>query len=143
MRLSRLFVSQSKLDQWLGEGLVDVTGEVMTTTEGTFELETAVLFVREVTGAGDPHDLLGKVKDLEQIAALGGEYASGSVLVGDHAYDVIEGFVGEPLPARAEASQLRGDTLAAAMARATGANADSARDGELELLARFFLSRQP
>lgn len=139
MGLNRLFISQSKLDAWLSESLVDVTGELMTTKpEGRkFELKTAVLFMEELTGAGDPHDLVGKVKDLEQVVAVGGEYASGSVILGDHAYTVIEGFVGAPVIERASHT---GDTLAAAMRSATGAaGGESGREGELDLLARFFL----
>ncbi|UJR78475.1 hypothetical protein [Sandaracinus amylolyticus] len=141
MGLNRLFVSQSKLDQWLSEELVDVDGEVMTTKNdgNRFNLKTAVLFLEEVTGAGDPSDLIGKVKDLEQIATVGGEYASGSVILGDNAYNVVEGFVGDPiLDGAADAAAANtGDTLAAAMRSITG---DPAREGELDLLARFFLA---
>ncbi|AKF09033.1 hypothetical protein [Sandaracinus amylolyticus] len=142
MGLNRLFVSQSKLDQWLSEELVDVDGEVMTTKNdgNRFNLKTAVLFLEEVTGAGDPSDLIGKVKDLEQIQTVGGEYASGSVILGDHAYNVVEGFVGDPIldGSTADAGAANtGDTLAAAMRSITG---DPAREGELDLLARFFLA---
>lgn len=142
MGLNRLFVSQSKLDQWLSEELVDVDGEVMTTKNdgNRFNLRTAVLFVAEVTGAGDPSELVGKVKDLEQVAAAGGEYASGSVILGDYAYDVVEGFVGDPILQATSAETgpaISGDSLAAAMRSATG---DPAREGELDLLARFFLA---
>jgi hypothetical protein len=42
---------------------------------------------------------VGRVKDLEQVAALNGEHCAESVIIGDHAYDVIEGFLGEPMPA--------------------------------------------
>lgn len=137
---NRLFVSQSKLDQWLSDSLVEVDGETMTTQPdgNRFELKTAVLFTEELTGEGDPHELVGRVKDLEQITALGGEYASGSVILGDNAYTVVEGFVGHPIleDESSAASAHTGDSLAAAMRSATG---DPARDGELDLLARFFL----
>lgn len=142
MGLNRLFVSQSKLDQWLSEELVDVEGEVMTTKNdgNRFNLKTAVLFVEELTGAGDPSELVGKVKDLEQIAEVGGEYASGSVILGDFAYNVVEGFVGDPILESVSAdagAAAAGDSLAAAMRSVTG---DPAREGELDLLARFFLA---
>lgn len=145
MGLNRLFVSQAKLDQWLSESLVEVDGETMTTQPdgNRFELKTAVLFTEELTGEGDPHSLVGRVKDLDQITALGGEYASGSVILGDNAYTVVEGFVGNPVledgasaSSDAQSAALSGDTLAAAMRNAAG---DSGRDGELDLLARFFL----
>lgn len=146
MRPARLFVSQSKLDAWLSDSLVDVDGEVMTLKdEGrSFQLKTAVVFTEELTGAGDPHDLVGKVKDLEQIVELGGEYASGSVILGDHAYTVIEGFVGDPIHERSSISagdrSSHGESLAAAMRQVTG---DPGREGELDLLARFFLQSRP
>ncbi|MDQ3036504.1 MAG: hypothetical protein M3Y87_29165 [Myxococcota bacterium] len=145
MGLNRLFVSQAKLDQWLSDSLVEVDGETMTTQPdgNRFELRTAVLFTEELTGEGDPHSLVGRVKDLDQITELGGEYASGSVILGDNAYTVVEGFVGDPIleeeaaaPSDSPAETLSGDTLAAAMRSATG---EPGRDGELDLLARFFL----
>ncbi len=151
MGLNRLFVSQTKLDQWLSDSLVEVDGETMTTQPdgNRFELRTAVLFLEELTGEGDPHELLGRVKDLEQIVALGGEYASGSVILGDNAYTVVEGFVGDPVledrsggglaggdANSTDVSPHTGDSLAAAMRSATG---EPGRDGELDLLARFFL----
>lgn len=141
MGQNRLFVSQAKLDQWLSESLVEVDGETMTTeADGNrFQLRTAVLFTEELTGAGDPHELVGRVKDLEQIGALGGEYASGSVILGDHAYNVVEGFACHPILVKESSSATSaptGDSLAAAMRMATG---ESGRDGELDLLARFFL----
>jgi hypothetical protein len=137
MGLSRLFVSQSKLDEWLTETRVEVEGDVMTTKpEGRmFELKTAVLFVEEVTGTADAHELVGKVKDLGQITELGGEYASGSVILGDNAYTVVEGFVGEAVALR---PSLGGDTLAAAMRSAAGDD-ERSQSGELDLLSRFLL----
>lgn len=97
MRAARLFVSQSVLDRWLTEGTADVSGDTLTILpdDRRFDLKTAVLFEREVTEAGDPHELLGKVKDLEQIAELGGDYSAGTVILGDEAYEVTDGFVGE------------------------------------------------
>jgi hypothetical protein len=97
MRPARLFVSQSVLDRWLSDGTADVAGDTLTILpdERRFELKTAVLFEKELTESGDPHELLGKVKDLDQITELGGDYSAGSVILGDQAYEVTEGFVGE------------------------------------------------
>src|SRR5687768_6231118 len=99
MGKNRLFVSQATLDSWLGESRVSVDGDVMTLLpeKHKFTLATAVLFKSELTGAGDSHALVGKVKDIEQITALGGDYSSGSVILGDLAYEVIEGLAGEPV----------------------------------------------
>jgi hypothetical protein len=140
---NRLFLSQAVLDRWLGEDRVEVEGEVMTTLPDrrAFCLKTAVLFQNELTGAGDTPDLIGRVKDLDQISALGGDYAAGSVIVGDLAYEVAEGFVGEPLPD--EAGIVRAPSgphdLAAAMQRATGAGDGTS---EVDLLARLFLEKR-
>ncbi len=138
MSKNRLFVAQSTLDRWLEESRVSVDGEVMTTSPEAheFTLKTAVLFREEVTGAGDAAGLLGRVKDLEQIAALGGDYSSGSVILGDVAYEVLEGFVGEPIIPEAD-DVATGDSLADAMRSAAG---DTSRSGEIDLLARLFLS---
>ena len=99
MRPARLFLSQSILDRWLSDGTADVTGDTLTIQpdDRKFDLKTAVLFEKEVTESGDPHGLIGKVKDLEQIAELGGDYSVGTVIVGDEAYEVTDGFAGAPL----------------------------------------------
>lgn len=139
---NRLFLSQSVLDRWLGEGRVEVNDDVMTTLPDRrgFHVKTAVLFRTELTGAEGAPDLVGRVKDLDQIGALGGDYSAGSVIVGDYAFEVVEGFVGEPIP---ETGGLRPPSgphdLAAAMARATGAS-DGAN--EVDLLAKLFLEKR-
>lgn len=138
---NRLFLSQSVLDRWLSEERVEVDGEVMTTLpdKRSFDLKTAVLFKTELTGAGDAHELIGRVKDVDQITELGGDYSAGSVIVGDLAYEVADGFVGEPLPDQPGRATSGPHDLAAAMQQATGA-----RDGssEVDLLARLFLEKR-
>lgn len=134
MGLNRLFVSQTMLDRWLSESRVEVSGEVMTTQpeQRKFHLKTAVLFAEEVTGAGDGLDLLGRVKDLEQLASFEGEYASGTVIAGDYAYNVVDGFVGELLDETAVV-----ETLESVAMRPPGAA--PSRGEELDALGRFFL----
>ena len=53
--------------------------------------------MRDAAGGGDQHALLGKVKTREQLSELGAEVFESSMIVGDDAYDVIPGFVGEPI----------------------------------------------
>jgi hypothetical protein len=74
----------------------------------------------EVGTGADPHGLIGKIKTLEEVQALGGEHYADSVIMGDCAYQVIEGFVGELLPSirraarrKVEADAPRSDELAA------------------------------
>jgi len=137
MGVNRVFLPQGALDGWLSEGRVDVEGETMTLRpEGSqFHLKTALHFVAEVTGEPDAEGLLGKVKDLEQLAELGGEYCSDSVILNDNAYQVIEGFVGEPI--YDSESVASGGSLVAATRAAVG---EPSQSGELDLLARFFLA---
>ena len=139
MRQNRLFVPQHLLDEWLSQDRVSVDGEVLVTQpEGRrFSLTTAVLFQEEVTGEPDAHSLVGRVKDLEQLAELGAEHYADSVLLGDNAYQVVEGFAGTPLPDEAEAD-VTGHSLTAAAQAATGERGSS---GEIDLLARFLQSR--
>ncbi len=135
MRDNRLFVPQHMLDQWLSEERVEVEGEVMITKpEGQrFTLTTAVLFKDEVTGSPDAHDLLGRVKDLEQLAELGAEHYADSVILGDNAYQVVEGFAGTLIREPEEEGVAIGSSLAGAARAALGEGGT----GEIDLLARF------
>jgi hypothetical protein len=99
MAENRVFLPQQALDQWLEKGRVSLVDDELTITPAgrRFRLSSAVRFTAEVGGDGDPHGLVGKVKSLEQIAVLQGEHCADSVILGDHAYQVVEGFLGEPL----------------------------------------------
>ncbi len=138
MGVNRVFLPQEMLDVWLSEDRVEVDGDVMTLKpEGQrFRLKTALRFLEELAGGGDEAALVGKVKDLEQLAGLGGEHCADSVILGDNAYQVVEGFVGEPL--FEEQAAATGSSLASAAQAALGEHT-SASD-EIDLLARFFLS---
>lgn len=141
MRENRLFVPQQMLDHWLSEGRVEVEGEVMITRpeEQRFGLTTALLFKSEVSGSPDAHDLVGKVKDLEQIAAIGAEHYADSVILGDNAYQVVEGFAGTLIPD--EDDDIATGTSLAGAARAALGERERGGSGEIDLLARFLKSR--
>ena len=72
----------------------------MTLTElgRAFSMTPAVCFVSTTGQSPDPHDLVGRVKSKPQLEAMGAEQLSNSVIYNDTAYDVIDGFIGEPLP---------------------------------------------
>ncbi len=94
----RLFVSQETLDVWMTEEHVSVDGEILTLSGGQrFQLKTALHFLEEVAGGGDEAELIGKVKDLDQLAEIGGEHCADSVILDESAYQVVEGFLGEPI----------------------------------------------
>ena len=72
----------------------------MTLTElgRAFSMTPAVCFVSATGQDNDPHDLVGRVKSKPQLDEMGAEQLSNSVIYADTAYDVIDGFIGEPLP---------------------------------------------
>jgi hypothetical protein len=139
MAAHRVFVSQETLDIWLADERVAVEGDVMTLRpEGQkFKLHTAFHFLREVADGGDDQNLVGKVKDLEQLTALGGEHCSDSVILGESAYEIVEGFIGQPLHSARSGDVARGSSLESAAAAALG---EGPPTGELDLLGRFFAS---
>lgn len=135
---NRLFVPQAMLDLWLSEERVEVQGEVMVTQpeQQRFRLTTAVLFKEEVTGSPDAHALIGKVKDLEQLVVMGAEHYADSVIMGDNAYQCVEGFAGTP--EIEDTTMVTGSSLTSAARAAIGERVGS---GELDLLARFLQTR--
>src|SRR4051812_21934115 len=93
---NRAFFPQEAVDHWLASDRISLEGEVLALLPDgpAFQLEGAVLFLSEVSTGEDTLDLCGKVKTLAAVSELSGEHAPGSVVVGDHAYEVLEGFVG-------------------------------------------------
>jgi hypothetical protein len=98
--MSRLFISVDRLDAWTAEGRASLEGDRMTLTElnRKFAMVPAVCFVSTTGSEPDPHDLVGRVKSKPQLEEMGAEQLSNSVIYADTAYDVIDGFIGEPLP---------------------------------------------
>jgi hypothetical protein len=99
--VARLFISQGRLDAWSAEDRVRIEGDLMTLSgDGrSFRIRPAVRFLK-VAGADtqDPHQLVGRVKLLDELTRLGGEQFMESVIIGETAYDVQSGFLGEPTP---------------------------------------------
>ena len=66
-----------------------------------FRLRPALRFLRVVgsgDGEADPNGLVGRVKLVDDVVRLGGEQFMESVILGETAYDVQPGFLGEPIP---------------------------------------------
>lgn len=93
MPTSRVFVPQEALETWLSAGRVHMVGETLFVDGQAFALESAVRFTSEVAGGSDEHSLIGRVKTMAQVESLGGEHCAASVVLGDNAYEVIEGFL--------------------------------------------------
>ncbi len=129
MKATRVFLPQIAVDSWLSQHRIEINGDVMTLTkENTrFTIKSGVHFLEELTGGEDHEGLVGKVKDLQELADLGAELCADSVVLGDNAYQVVEGFVGEAVlstPSTSPQVPYRKSTVP-----------------ELDLLTRFFLRR--
>lgn len=71
----------------------------MTLTElnRSFSMRPAVHFLRSAGSDVDPYDLVGRVKSRKALEEMGADCFEKSVIYKDTAYDVVEGFIGEPL----------------------------------------------
>jgi hypothetical protein len=95
--MARLFISQKRLDEWVEQQRVELSGNEMTLDDGRrFMLAEGVCFAEVVGGEADPNDLIGRVKSKAQLDEMGAEHFPGSVIVGDVGYEVKDGFIGEP-----------------------------------------------
>jgi hypothetical protein len=101
---NRVFFPQTALDQWIVDGAVDLQGGALTLVgEGrTYEVAEAVRVLREVSGAGDAAQLVGKVKPRAMLEQQGAEIVETSMLLGEAAYDVDPGWMGVPVGAFSE-----------------------------------------
>jgi hypothetical protein len=146
-----LFVSQSLLDIWAGQGRVDLDAHSITLLSGEgqgrrYALEPAVRFLDVADGGGDPHQLVARVKTLAQVRELGGDVVADSVVLGEVAYQVEPGYLAEASVVEA-ARRVEVDAGLPSMVeavqpaeRARGLPRDlEERRKEAEALARFLL----
>lgn len=98
--VSRLFISVERLEEWAAEGRASLEGDRMTLTElgQVFAMKPAVCFTAVIGAEEDPGKLVGLVRSEEELQAMGADHMATSVICGDTAYEVINGFLGEPLP---------------------------------------------
>lgn len=145
--MAAVFIAQSTLTEWTDAGKVRLEGTTLhlIKEQRSVLLKPAVRFVKLVGSDADPHGLLGKVKTEEQLKALGAEHYLKSVLLGDVAYEVVEGFLGDlmaqrPQPAPPAAARAQ----PAAPSSAPSPNAPPAGDeaeprSDAEALSKLFL----
>jgi hypothetical protein len=95
---NRVFFPQASLDQWGIEGKIELTPTelVLLSEARRYDIAEVVRVLVEVTGAADPHGLVGKVKPKAELEALGAEILESSMIIGDNAYDVVPGWAGAP-----------------------------------------------
>jgi hypothetical protein len=130
---NRVFFPQAALDQWIVDGSVELQdGELTIIAEGRrYRLAEAVRVLREVSGAGDAHELTGRVKARMYLEQLGAEIVETSMLLGDAAYDVEPGWLG--IPVGTFADHVGSD----ARKRARGTKPGTDPKTDEDLLARF------
>jgi len=97
-RVARLFISNQRLETWSSEGKISLEGTRMVLSElgRAFAIKPAVFFARVAGGDADPHDLIGKVKDEDELATMGADHMASSVIYVDTAYEVVAGLIGAP-----------------------------------------------
>jgi hypothetical protein len=95
---NRVFFPQAALDEWIVAGAVELQGGELTVLSAgrQYRLAEAVHVLRDVSGTGDTHELVGLVKARAYLEQLGAELVETSMLIGDSAYDVDPGWLGIP-----------------------------------------------
>jgi hypothetical protein len=96
---NRVFFPQEALDAWMTAGTIDLKGSELTiVAEGRrYRIAEAVRILREVSGTPDANELVGRVKSKPYLVELGAEVLEGSMILGDNAYDVVQGWTGTPV----------------------------------------------
>lgn len=98
--MARLFISNERLEAWTAGGRATLEGDTMTLVElgRVFLVRPAVRFTGITGSSLDAYDLVGLVKDADELAQMGADHMANSVIYGDTAYEVENGFIGQPLP---------------------------------------------
>jgi len=135
MGANRLFWPQDVMDQLTVDEKATIEDDVLLLAEEKlrYRVRQAVHFVADVGDGSDPHKLVGRVKELSALEGLGAEHYMDSVLIGDSAYKVVEGFAGEPI------IEITGDGKGVDITGAVVAQAGEGEGEDRELLAKFLL----
>lgn len=98
--MSRLYISQKRLDAWTTENRLAIDGEVMTLVEldRAFHIQPAVRVLAVEGQDDDPNDLVGKVKSESDLDEIGADHLATSLIYRDTAYRVENGWLGDPMP---------------------------------------------
>jgi hypothetical protein len=117
-----LFVPQSVLDRWSEQGRIEVDGNVLTILgeHKSFALTPAVRFIKMEAGE-DNVGLLAKVKTTDALKQMGAEHYMESVILGESAYQVQQGFLADANALRRAAAASQAQQPAAGQAAQAGA----------------------
>ena len=93
--MPKIFIPQEWADSAVMEDRVQIQGETLTANADgkTYQMAEAVRVLAVEGGDPDNPGLVGKVKTQEQLVAMGGEHMGDSMICGDTAYKVQQGFV--------------------------------------------------
>jgi hypothetical protein len=94
----RVFFPQHRINQWVVDGALDIGPTELTILHyaRVYAIEEAVFVKQEVTTGICPSDMIGRVFTRVQLLARNAEVMEESMIVGDHAYDLVAGWVGRP-----------------------------------------------
>jgi hypothetical protein len=123
----KLFLPHKTLEEWSLSEKADLSDGKLVVAEGktSHTVSAAVHFSKIVSGE-DTQGLLGRVKTTAQLGALQAEHFADSCIIGEAAYEVVEGYVAEvqaPPPAKTDTKK------------------KSAGSPEADLLAAFILDK--
>jgi hypothetical protein len=144
-----LFVPQSVLDKWSEQGRIQVDGNVLTILgeQKSFALTSAVRFIKMEAG-DDKVGLLAKVKTTDALKQMGAEHYMESVILGESAYQVQQGFLADANALRRAAAASQAAAAKSGSAPAPGAGGatapgkgtqDEKKGAEQDMLAQFLL----
>ena len=135
---NRIFFPLDSVEEWANEGKVEVKGSelVVIADMRRYRLEDAAHVLREVTGSECPRGLPGKVKSKTVLEEWGAELYDTSMVLGDNAYDVVQGWMGTPASSFAEHRR----STEAEMARKSRPDDEPTPENDEAILARYLLS---
>ena len=93
----KIFLPQDKLENWVSDGKISFSDNVITTLTGNkvkYKLVPAYKFLKLTSGEKDEQNLLGTVKTKEDIKHLKPDIFMDSIIIGDMAYEVETGYIG-------------------------------------------------
>ncbi len=111
MRTS-LYISSDAFMRMEADGELSLAGATFTLDgdDRTYDMVPAVRFIAAVSG-DDAEGYIGQVLPVSEVVDAGGEHYQDSVLLGDVAYQVEEGFLGTPpAPLASPGPAIRTDT---------------------------------
>jgi len=91
-----IFISQEQMEKFISEGVADITNDnIVLRLEKTYvgNIEDACYFLRNVVDPQDKRGLVGRVLSKDEVKNLNADIMQNSIIVGDDAYDIEEGFL--------------------------------------------------